>query len=316
MSTPYTFHSFTSRPESPAQRGKCAAIGFFDGVHLGHLYLLNQIKAEAAQRGLEAVAVTFENHPRTTFDPTGYTPPLLTTRTQKLQLLKEAGIDGCAVLHFSAEMAKLSSEAFMKSILQARLGVECLLIGYDHSFGADRSSTFADYKRFGEQIGMEVVLEKPFFGGEEKISSSRIRQLLTRGDVEGATRCLGRAFRLEGTVAEGHHVGTALGFPTANLRPARELLVPACGVYAVKARLRGETLGGMLNIGHRPTLGNGNEISVEVHLFDFAPRNLYGEQMEVDFFGRVRDEHRFASLENLKDQLRHDAQVVKKMLAK
>lgn len=315
MTDPYTFHAFSSPPDLLEKRGKCAAIGFFDGVHRGHLYLIDQIKAQAAKRGLEAVAVTFENHPKATLCPSAPAPRLLTSRTQKLQLLREAGLSGVAVLGFSREMAQLSSEVFMKSILWAGLRVECLLIGFNHRFGADRSAGYAHYRRVGEQIGMEVLLEKPFFGGEEKISSSFIRKLLLQGDTLGAARCLGRPFRLEGIVVEGQRVGTLLGFPTANLRPEAEMLLPECGVYAVKAHLRGQTFGGMLNIGHRPTLSPGGDLSVEVHLFDFPPRNLYGEPLSVDFLSRVRDEERFPSLESLRAHLREDALLVKKMLS-
>lgn len=307
----FTLHTF--KRSLNTEQGFCAAIGFFDGVHRGHCYLIDQVKAEAAKRGLLPIVISFEEHPRLAISGSRYWPELLTTNEQKLQLLARTGLAGCAMLHFTHDMSMLTSREFMQLILQKELDVHCLLIGYDHHFGSDLSAGFKDYVRYGRELGIEVLRERPFVAdGELQISSSATRRFLTGGNVEMARACLGRPYVLEGTVVEGHHAGTLMGFPTANMRPdCNEQIIPGRGVYAVKAEIDGFSYMGMLNIGWRPTLDNGDEQTIETHLLDYEGGDLYGHHIKLNFYRRIRDEHRFTNIEELQKQLAIDADQVR-----
>jgi len=235
MKENYKYYKF--QREAAADAGFCAAIGFFDGVHRGHQFLIEQIKAEAARRGLLPIVITFEEHPRLTLTQTHYWPELLTTNEEKLRLLQAAGLAGCVMLHFDLEMSTLSSKEFMQRVLRDKLNVKCLLVGYDHHFGSDLSAGYKDYVRYGKEVGIEVLRERCFASGDLQISSSAVRRFLAGGDVASATTCLGRPYLLEGVIVRGHHEGTALGFPTANLKPTcEEQVVPGRGVYAAHPR--------------------------------------------------------------------------------
>lgn len=309
----YTFHKFRAHPEQTS--GYCAAIGFFDGVHRGHQYLIDQIKAEAARRGLTPIVVTFEEHPRLTLRRTYYWPELLTTNAEKMALLEQYGLGGCAMLHFDQAMSMLTSREFMEQILRDEMGVKCLITGYDHHFGSDLSAGFKDYVKAGRKLGMDVLRERPFETDELRISSSATRRFLTGGNVEMARVCLGRPYKMEGIVVRGRQKGTSIGFPTANLHPdCEEQLVPGRGVYAVRAHIGGFSYMGMLNIGWRPTFDNGDDQSIEVHLLDYDGGNLYGERLTLQFYRRVRDEQRFDSIETLQAQLAADAAEVRQLL--
>ena len=249
----YTFHSFRSAAGEP--QGYCATVGFFDGVHRGHRYLIDQLKAESAQRGLLPLVITFEEHPRLALSHTRYWPELLTTNTQKLHLLEQAGVAAVAMLRFDQSMSMLTSREFMQQMLREKLGVRCLLVGYDHHFGSDLSASYKDYVRYGRELGIEVLRERPFEAADLRISSSATRRFLTGGNVEMARACLGRPYLLEGMVVEGHHAGTLMGYPTANLRPeCEEQLVPGRGVYAARAEIGGFTYMAMVNIGDRKSV--------------------------------------------------------------
>lgn len=310
----YTFHAFNHniKPE----QGFCAAIGFFDGVHKGHQFLIEQVKREALKRGLQPIVISFEEHPRLALSQVPYWPELLTTNEQKLELLRQTNIDGCVMLHFNHEMSMLTSAEFMSIVLYKQLHVRCLIVGYDHHFGSDLSSGYKDYVKQGKEIGIEVIKERKFEENELQISSSATRRFLIGGNVEMARACLGRPYMLEGTIVKGHHMGSEIGFPTANLQPdCDEQLIPGRGVYAVKACIDGFNYMGMLNIGWRPTMNNGNDQTIETHLLDCDANDLYGKHMQIRFYRRVRDEHRFASAEELKKQLTIDELTVRKMLS-
>ena len=309
----YSFHKFDKTDEEV--NGYCAAVGFFDGVHRGHCYLIERIKREAAARGLQPIVISFEEHPRLALSQTRYWPELLTTNEEKLRLLESTGIAGCVFLKFNQGMSMLTSREFMKEILQEALQVKCLIVGYDHHFGSDLSSGYKDYIKSGHEIGIEVVREAPFEDNELRISSSATRRFLTGGNIEMARVCLGRPYLLEGEVVEGHKAGTLMGYPTANLKPdSIEQIIPGRGVYAVRVVVDGFSYDAMLNIGWRPTLDNGSDQSIEAHLFDYNGESLYGKHLKVYFYRRVRDEHRFDSIEALQEQLAVDADMVKQML--
>lgn len=290
-------------------RGAVVTIGFFDGVHRGHQYLLSRVKAEALRRGLRSVAVTFGSHPRQVLH-SDYVPQLLTTTAEKRGFIERSGIDECVVLDFTADMARLTAAGFMQEYLIGRLGARCLVMGYDHHFGSDRLTSFGDYRRAGETLGLEV-LQMPAAPLEtDSVSSSAVRRCLLAGDVEGAALRLGRSYALGGCVVEGHRVGRTLGYPTANLRPDEGKLIPAPGVYATHAVLNGQTYAAMTNIGTRPTLDNGTETSVETHLIGYDG-DAYGRRLELHFERRLRDEKKYDSIDSLRLALRQDEAAVR-----
>ena len=288
-----------------------ATIGFFDGVHKGHLCLIEQLQEVARQRDMKSLIVTFDRHPRTVVSP-GHVPTLLTTLEEKEQLLRATGVDEIAVLPFTKELSRLTARVFMEEVLSREFSVCALMLGYDHAFGHGGGS-WSDYVRWGEETGIEVIRAHEF--ESLMVSSSKCRRLLEQGDVAGAAEMLGRWYSLGGEVVRGFHVGHELGYPTANVQPEIEKLLPANGAYAVWATLKdGTRRGGMLNIGNRPTIGNGEAVSVEVNLFEYEG-DLYGQRIVVEFVSRLRDERRFASRDELMNQLAQDAETTKQLLA-
>ena len=300
-------------PASSTCTSRVATIGFFDGVHVGHRYLLSQVERLAQENGMAGLAVTFVHHPRQVLQ-SSYCPVLLNTPEEKFRRLAQSGVDACVMLNFTETMSRLSARDFMQQYLQERFGVQKLVMGYDHHFGHERRLAFEDYVGIGREIGIDVVRAEACRAADITVSSSAIRRLLQGGDVARANLCLGYAYELAGTVVAGHQMGRRLGYPTANLKPSdMEKLVPGRGVYAVEARCAGKTYAAMLNIGFRPTLDNGAESTIEAHLFGFSG-NLYGETLSLRFLHRIRDERRFDSLEALKRQLADDAARVQAML--
>ena len=286
-----------------------ATIGFFDGVHCGHRFLIEQVKAEAAKMGLESTVITFEQHPRKVLCA-DYQPKLLTTLEEKQLLLSKTGIDNCAVLHFDRKMAELSAREFMERVLRSLLNVKRLYIGYDHRFGHNREEGFDNYVCYGRELGIEVVQHTAFQLSGVSVSSSVVRSFLEAGEVEMARRCLGYPYFLAGKVTTGVQEGRRLGFPTANLVVSPDKLIPAPGVYAVYVQQEGTGTmkRAMMNIGTRPTFGP-NEQTLEVHILDFDG-DLYDRELMVGFIGRMREERKFKSREELVAQLRKDAETV------
>ena len=289
---------------------KCAVtIGFFDGVHRGHRYLLEQLEKLAAERGLSAVAVTFDRHPKEVVSA-DFAPSLLTLQSEKLTLLSESFKGEVVVLPFTRELSTLTAKDFMQSVLQEKLNAKLLLMGYNHRFGHG-GGTLEEYVRWGEETGIQVEMASALEG--EKVSSSRIRKLIDAGNVVDANRLLVYPYFMDGKITRGKQIGRQIGFPTANLSLPSEKLLPACGVYAVWVALQdGTRRGGMLCIGHRPTLETNGEVSIEVHIFDFEG-DLYGEQIRIEFIDRLREEHHFQSLAELQQQLRKDALTAKEL---
>lgn len=285
-----------------------ASIGFYDGVHQGHLHLIEQVKTLAAERGLDSLLVTFYEHPRQVLH-SDYIPQLLTSPEEKLTLLRQTGVDRIELMHFTSGMSQLTARQFMQQVLHDRLGVKVLVMGYDHHFGHGGGS-FEDYQQWGKEIGIEVIraTEKKMESAGDGVSSSAIRRLLIQGDVKGAAALLGHPYTLQGTVVRGHQIGHELGFPTANLQQGTYKLVPCMGVYAVWVELEdGQRYAGMLNIGQRPTVNNGSEQTIEVNLIDFDG-NLYGCHVTLHFIDFLRLERRFDSREQLIEQIKLDRQ--------
>lgn len=297
-----------------------ATIGFFDGVHSGHRYLIRQVKEIAEAKGLRSAIVTFPIHPRKVMNA-DYHPELLTTAEEKINLLSEIEIDYCLMLDFTPDISRLSAQEFMQKVLKERYQVKCLVIGYDHRFGHNRSEGFEDYVRYGEEIGIEVIRAKAYTSsieiGEERhvpVSSSLIRRLLHEGDVDLAACCLGYEYFLDGTVVGGYQVGRKIGFPTANLNVDNaDKLIPADGVYAVWVEFDGKKYMGMLNIGFRPTLDNGTQRTIEVNILHFHS-DIYDKYIRLTFVKRTRPELKYSNIDQLIEQLHKDAEETEAIL--
>lgn len=286
-----------------------ATIGFFDGVHLGHRHLINQVLQMAHDRRLEPLAITFVQRPRLVIHHEAARNCLLTTLDEKLHLLKEVGVSRCEVMEFTPELASMTAGEFMQK-LHDQYRVKALVIGYDHRFGHNRSEGFDDYVSYGNDLDIEVIQANQF----PAVSSSRIRELLLCGDLKVANQCLGYDYLLQGRVVNGFHVGHTIGYPTANLEVQAEKLIPANGVYAVRVELGEGHYQGMLNIGTRPTLANGDERSIEVHIFDFH-ENIYNKKLRLSLVKRMRGEVKFANTEQLVLQLKQDEADIRSVLA-
>ena len=293
-----------------------ATIGFFDGVHRGHQFLIKQVCDEAKASGMESAVITFDEHPRKVLHQ-DYQPRLLSTLEEKLILLSRTGIDNAVVLHFDREMAGLSAHDFMEKVLHDRLNVKKLIIGYDNRFGHNRAEGFDDYVRMGHEMGIEVIQSQAFSLDGVNVSSSYIRKLIEKGELELANKCLGYPYGIYGKVVSGYQEGRKLGFPTANLDLSGSgQLVPANGVYGVKVRLQDsmQYRRGMMNIGTRPTF-NGKNLSIEAYIFDFSG-DIYGQTLVAAFIHRIRDEHKFDSAEELAEQMRNDAKIIEEQFDK
>lgn len=284
---------------------RVATIGFFDGVHAGHRCLIGQVVAEAHRRGGSSLLVTFDRHPSLVLRPEAPLA-LLTTDEERHELLQTTGADDIAVLPFTHQLAAMSARTFMDSVLHKELGVQVLVIGYDHRFGHGRTETFEDYVRYGMEIGIEVLHAEELTGAVH-VSSSAIRRALQAGDVQRANSMLGYPYFLRGTVVGGFRIGRQLGYPTANIFPSDpRKLIPRDGVYAVRVKCAQPQAAwpGMLYIGERPTFG-GSERTIEVHLLHFHG-DLYDEQVEIRFRRFIREQRTFASAEELRQQLQAD----------
>ena len=289
-----------------------ATIGFFDGVHRGHRFLINQAKEVAAKDGLCSALVTFPVHPRQVIQTT-YCPQLLSSPKEKVELLATTKVDYCILLPFTQELSLLSAREFMQ-LLRDKFNIRTLVIGYDHRFGHNRSDSFEDYCRYGEELDIYIVRARAYTDGEDKISSSVIRQLLKEGEVSRAARFLGYNYYLDGTVVDGYKVGRKIGFPTANLQmDCPNKLIPSEGVYAVYVYVEGRKWAGMLNIGHRPTLNNGTNLSIEVNILHFSD-NIYHKEMRIEFVKFLRPEEKFDTMDALIAQMHKDREETARLL--
>ncbi|KAA6327967.1 Riboflavin biosynthesis protein RibF [termite gut metagenome] len=308
----FSFVTALSKPEPCV-----ATIGFFDGVHKGHRFLINQVKEIASNKGVHSAIITFPIHPRKVIN-SGYCPEILTTYDEKTKLLAETGIDYCIIHDFTRETSLLSAQEFMTHILHEQCNVQVLVVGYDHRFGHNRSEGFDDYLRYGKRLGMEVVLTHAHASGNGNItiSSSTVRSLLHKGEVDKAADCLGYNYSLTGTVVEGHQIGRTLGFPTANIQVKDSgKLIPANGVYGVRVTVNEKSYIGMLNIGQRPTINDGTYRSIEVHILHFHS-GIYNCPIQVSFVQRIRQEEKFSTIEELTAQLHKDSVTVEALLNK
>ncbi len=288
----------------PGVEGTVVTVGTFDGVHLGHREILREIERRARARGLHSVLLTFDRHPLTVVRPDA-APPLLTTPNEKKLILAQFGLDYVVFIPFTRTLSLYRPEDFVRLVLLDRLRARELVIGHDHGFGSDRSGDVETLERLGAELGFEVDALRGVEAGGSLVSSSRIRRLVAEGHVEEAESALGRPYSLQGSVVHGMGRGRTLGFPTANISPPPpEKLLPAEGIYAVRAILRTDVHDGLLHLGPRPTFA-GSPPTIELYLLDFEA-DIYGEVVTVEFLHRLRDVLPFDSAGTLIEQMRRD----------
>ncbi|MBI4635152.1 MAG: bifunctional riboflavin kinase/FAD synthetase [Candidatus Rokubacteria bacterium] len=295
----------------PSDAAPCvAALGTFDGVHLGHRAILGTAVSRARALGVPAVACTFDPNPMEVLRPERAPLPI-TTLAERLALIAGTGIDATAILSFTPEVAAVEPEAFVKDVLLGRLRVREVVVGFNHTFGRGARGNARLLESLSERLGFQVHVMPPLAVDGMPVSSSEIRATLWRGEVDRAARFLGRLYSLGGPVVRGAGRGRSLGFPTANLRPERPPLVPT-GVYACQAKLGDATHRAVVNIGVRPTFDE-RELAVEAHLIDFT-EELYGRRLEVGFVRRLRDEMKFPGVAALCDQIARDVAAARRAL--
>jgi riboflavin kinase/FMN adenylyltransferase len=280
------------------------ALGNFDGVHLGHQAIFRQAVARAHALGGTSMVFTFDPHPLHVLAP-DKAPLLLTTFAQKMRLIAALGIDIGIRVVFNETFARQQPIEFIREVLCQSIGAQELIVGYDFRFGHRRAGTTALLQEQASIYGYQVAVVPPITRDDIVVSSSNIRRLLQEGQVEPVARLLGRPYSIDGQVVEGYRRGATLGFPTANVRVVNDI-VPRTGVYAVRMIWAERPYPGVANVGYNPTFGN-QVLSVEAHLFDFSAE-LYGETVSIEFIARIRDERRFASVEDLAAQIADDSQ--------
>lgn len=282
------------------------ATGFFDGVHLGHRHVIGQLVEAAAARGVGSTVITFWPHPRNVLQKEARELRLLTTLQQKKEILYDLGVDNVEVLDFTRGFSLMTVEEYLREVVIDRFGGTAILLGYDNRIGCDAKDT-DHVARIAERMGLEVIRADMISGQTGvAVSSTKIREKLSSGDVVSAAEMLGYRYALHGVVIAGNRLGRTIGFPTANMQLYEPLkLIPGNGVYFVRVRTVGRELYGMCNIGCRPTVGEGNARTIETNIFDFN-EDIYGLDLEISFIEKIRDEKRFASLSELAVQLEAD----------
>ena len=284
-----------------------ATIGMFDGMHLGHITLINALKEEASKRGQSSAIVTFRQHPQEVVNPSR-PPRAIMTLDKKVEAIEACSPTFLILLDFNERLSMLSAREFME-LLHQQYNVTTLVMGYNHRFGHERNTTFAHYVEQGRLAGVEVIKAPEYLGQYAPVSSSIVRQLIAGGRVEDAMNCMGHPFELSGTVVHGFHNGRGIGFPTANVGEiSPSIILPHNGAYAVMVYVDGAWHKGMVNIGCRPTLDNGDDISIEVNIFDFDS-DIYGKPITLHFIRFLRLEFKLGSIEQLRQQLSHDKQL-------
>jgi riboflavin kinase/FMN adenylyltransferase len=297
-------------------RRPVVTMGIFDGVHLGHRYLLDLLVKRARAEQGDSVVITFSPHPRMVLDRENMSLTFLNTLEEKTALLEQAGIDHLLIIEFTREFSMIPACDFVSDILIGRIGSKHLIVGYNHHFGRKGEGDFDTVRKCAE--GKDLIVERVEGVTKEggSVSSSVVREVLLNGRVDEAAGLLGYSYPLSGTVAEGKRLGRTIGFPTANIIPSdTHKLIPGNGVYAVEVLVKGNEYKGMLSIGSNPTVNSDQSLrSIEVHLLAFAG-DLYNSPITVRFRKKLRDEIKFSNLEELKSQLEHDMEETMKVLS-
>ena len=289
-------------------------IGNFDGVHLGHQALFRRVVELAGPRNGATAALTFEPHPMKVLRPQN-PPKLISTMDHKVELIAEAGIEHLIRLSFTKELAGTSAHDFVNKILYQTIGVEDLVVGYDYAFGKGRQGNISLLQAMGSKLGFNVHVISPVSVEGMVVSSTNVREHVTRGEMKKVRLLLGRYYQIHGIVQEGiRRGGPVVGFPTANLRIDKEDLCPKPGVYVVQVIHQDQCYGGVMNIGYNPTFG-GQDLGAEVHIFDFE-KDIYGHPIKLDFIQRLRDEKKFSGPKELAGQITKDVEAARLVLAK
>ena len=290
-------------------------IGNFDGVHIGHQALFHEVIEKADAIGGTSTAMTFEPHPMRVLKQNNH-PPLITLYEQKKELIERSGIDVLICVPFTKEFAALTAEEFIKDLLIKKIGMKAIIVGEDYTFGKNREGNLALLQSYAAQMNYEVIVAewiKATRNAPDRISSTRVRDLVMAGEIETARKMLGRHYQIRGLVVKGRdRGGKLLGIPTANINLQDELC-PKTGIYAVTVEYRQYYYRGVANIGYSPTFSD-NEFTVEVHIFDFD-ENIYGQKIRVNFIKRIRDEKKFSGIDELKHQIHQDIKAARKILA-
>ncbi len=287
-------------------------IGSFDGVHLGHQAILQQVKAVAAELGLPSVVMTFEPQPQEFFSGERAPARLMRLR-EKVEALLDFGVDQVVCLQFNRELRNLTAAEFVRSVLVDGLGTRHLIVGDDFRFGCDRSGDFKMLAAMGETYDFAVQDTETLEVDGQRVSSTLVRQILEQGNFERASQLLGKPFTITGRVVYGQQLGRELGFPTANVQLNR-YSAPLSGVYAVLVNIDGAVYQGAANVGLRPTVGDLLKPILEVHLLDFEA-DLYGRRIEVEFVTKIRDEEKFTSLDKLIESIQRDVKQIRAWFA-
>jgi riboflavin kinase / FMN adenylyltransferase len=282
----------------------CLAIGFFDGVHLGHQQIIRQTISDARQHDALAIVLTFDKHPNSIVAP-DKVPPLIYSLPQKLRAIESLGTDALLLIQFDKKFSEQTGEEFIRSLARDFGKVHSICVGADFVFGHKRSGNVALLKKLGAELKFSVHGLAAVSLDEQVVSSTRIRETIRAGNFDAASQMLGRTYAISGRVIEGDKIGHKLGFPTANL-DTKDLILPPNGVYSASAKLKGQLYRAALNIGFRPTVASAKpQLRVEAHLLDFDG-NLYGEELEVEIGEKLRDERKFASATELREQIARD----------
>ncbi len=290
-------------------------IGTFDGVHIGHQKIINQLNEEAEKINGESVLFTFYPHPRMVLYPESHGIKLIQTQEEKMAKLEKMGLKNCIVFPFTFEFSRMTALEFVRDFLVNQLHVKKLVIGYDHQFGKNREGSLQFLKDICETYDFEVIEIPAQDIDEVNVSSTKIREAILAGNIQKANDYLGDTFELTGTVVKGNQLGRTIGYPTANIVLNSDLkLIPGNGVYAVRVNVRGVWFGGMMNIGTRPTVVSNGGRTIEVNIFDFD-ETIYDETVSVQFLSKWRDEQKFNGLEELKNQLKLDEETIRTVLS-
>lgn len=304
---------FSSIPDFPSETKTIITIGTFDGVHLGHSVILNRLNALAQKTKMQSVLLTFFPHPRHVLQTADQEMKLINTLDEKKILLEKSGLDNLVVHEFTKEFSRIQSANFVRDYLVEKLNLHTLVIGYDHHFGRNREGSIKELTALSELYGINIEMISPQLFEDIAVSSTKIRKLLEKGEIEQANHYLGYAFFIFGKVIRGNAIGKTIGFPTANIEIDNKWkLHPADGVYAVQVMLGERTYKGMMNIGNKPTI-EGRKKTLEVHLLDFS-EDIYGEQLQIKFIKKIREEKKFENLDALKQQLLIDKNKVEHLI--
>ena len=302
-------------PDDPSPRWHqpVLALGNFDGLHRGHMKIIDRVRRRAGERGGTPAAMTFDPHPSRVLRP-DKAPPLLMTKAQKLEALGRAGMQGVAVLRFTRELSSWDPEQFVRTVLVEWLRVAEVWVGANFLFGHDRAGTFTVLRSLGARHGFRAEKIDPVRYKDFVVSSTRIRRLVSEGRVDEAAALLGHHFFVDGTVTRGAGRGREIGFPTANVCSDNELLPPA-GVYATLVTVDGVVHPSITNVGMRPTFADVDRLTVETHVFDFA-RDLYGQHLRLSFVQRLRDERPFPDVDALRAQIEADCRGAQRLFGR